>query len=382
MENRRDRVLTGQLPSPFAAQSLFLTLQLSVEDERHRVSHPNKPKMNRFATMAAAVLICAVGFYCIWRSSQPQVPLFVAKTGAPSARAEWHDGAWYWLEGAGTPAARVMRGDNSAPTVAVSASLITSYAIGPGKIATIAGMGNKWSISLANTAGGGSSTVWSGDREPRGLYFSDQRLYWLDQAPPAVPNADAFSPLAPSVRVMVMPMAGGAPTLVGSVMEIQGGRILGVKDGQITLTATRSGLQDVTTIYRIPIAGGVARRIAAETGQQQAVLSRDGVLYWTGPSREAAQPTRVVCVRRLGRDGRTEWLQDWLPYGGALYESGDSVYYVGGSGIPGVWPIGGANPLPQPAKLPTGYTALAVGNGGILLQSDSEKIPTLYRISL
>ena len=112
-------------------------------------------------------------------------------------------------------------------------------------------------------------------------------------------------------------------------------------------------------------------------------VASNGDLYWTGPSREAAQPARVVCVRRIGRDGRTEWLQDWLPYGGVLYESGSGVYYVGGgNGAVGVWPIGAANPLPQPTKLPAGYAATAVGNGDILVQSDTEKTPTLYRIPL
>ena len=88
-------------------------------------------------------------------------------------------------------------------------------------------------------------------------------------------------------------------------------------------------------------------------------------------------------MRRLGREGRTEWLQDWLPYGGALYESSSGAYYVGGgSGKSGAWPVGGANLLPQPAIIPTDYAATAVGNGEILIQADTDKNTTLYRIPL
>ncbi len=355
----------------------------TVEDERHRVSHRTNPKINPNLLRAIAVLVCAAGVLWIWRSSMPPTPSLLARSAAPVTVADWHDDAWYWLESAGGPGSRILRAAGSSTVAIVSEGLITSYTAGQGHIAWIVGKGDKWRVNLEGIDGTGKSAIWTGNREPHGLCVADSKLYWLEDTLPFLPNSSPMPPLDSRVQVVAAPLSGGSPAVVGEIMERHGSQVLGVHDGSIFVMATRQGLQDATVLYRCPVAGGMARRIAAETGDHRALLTHNGELYWTGPSRESAQPQRSICIRRIAGAGRTEWLQDWLPYGGRFYESTHGVYYVGGgSGVPFAFPVGGSNPLPQTAPIPDGYATVAVGNNEMLVRQIATGDNSLYRISL
>src|SRR5207248_2047076 len=133
----------------------------------------------------------------------------------------------------------------------------------------------------------------------------------------------------------------------------------------------------------LPLKGGLPKRVVAEVGSHNTLLSPDGTLYWTSPSRENSQPDRVVCVWRLGRDGKPEPIQDWLPFGGRLYGTGSGVCYIDGGFTASAWPIGAPRTLPQSLPLPAGYKAVAVGNGEVLLQQATiGKNAPIYRTVL
>ncbi len=300
------------------------------------------------------------------------------------ASAAWSDGSWCWLEAAGTQKSRLARSSGAAITQVAAFPEIRSFAVGDGKAAWIAGSAKKWTIGSASFEGTGQSTVWTGDHEPRGLLVANHRVYWLDQGPPLIAEADVLPPLNSRLRLLSAPVeGGGTPAVAGEIMESNGLQIVGIHGGEIYVSALRGNIQGITAIYRVPTDGGPVQRVAAETGAQQALLAHDGTLYWTAPSREAAQPERVVCVSRTASDGRPVTLQDWMPYGGHLYETPSGITYIDGAAIGAVWHIGDSRSLPTSVTMPPGYVALSVGNNEVLLQSNAVgKGVSLYRVSL
>ena len=306
----------------------------------------NIPQKRRNLYLVLAVFLGAAVLFAVWRILAPPIPTLLARPVAPASGAGLEDGNWYWLEGRGAKGSRVVRASGSGAAAIVTADQIASFAVGEGKVAWIAGDSDKWSIGLGSSSGAAPAVVWTGDRQPHGLCIAEHRLYWLAQTPPAVPDAGPMPPLDAGVRRDDRASGRGG---AGSRRRVDGAvgpsRCSGFRNGQIYLTVSRSGFQDVTAIYSLPIGGGAPHRIATELGQQNGLLSRDGTLYWTGQSREAAQPGQYLCVRRLGANGRTEWLEDWMPPDGRLFEGARGVYYVGGGGgARSAWLVGRSDP--------------------------------------
>jgi hypothetical protein len=339
--------------------------------------------MNPAMRAAIVLAVCAACAYAAWRIVVPPSPVPIATAHGPVSGAAWKDGAWYWLEAAGTPGARVMRVGGSRSGAVAAAAGITEFAVGDGRVAWIGGSGKNWSIGAAPLDGGAASAIWNGEQQPRGVCIAERRIYWLEQRPPPVPDSGPFPPLDSTVAVMSAPLDGGSATSIGTILEPMGGRVLGVHDSQIYVTTSRAKLHDVTADYRLPSGGGAAHRIAAGVGRQDALLSSTGTLYWTAPSPEASQPQRALCVRRLLRDGKIETLDDWLPTGGTLYETGQGIIYVDSSWSATAWPIGSGRGLAHAVPPPANFAVAAAGADGLLLRrTDAAKDVTLYRIPL
>ena len=337
-----------------------------------------------FARGTALVALCAAAGYFIWRSAQPPIPVLVVETHGAVAGTLWNRGVWYWIDDAGTPAARLVRSNGGAAVKLAADSGVTDFSVGDTKIAWTVREGTSWLIKAAAPDGSVPATVWTGEQEPHGICVAGSRIYWLQQLPPAARYAEPLPPLSNTVRLQAVSLTGGAPTSVGDIMEMQGAKVLGEHDGQVYVKLSRGSLQNVTVIVRVPAAGGAAQRLAAVHGEQDALVSRNGILYWTAASRESADVERVACVARLSSNGATEWLDDWLPSGGRLCEGADGVYYLGGNvGTGSAWPIQARRQLPEGFTLPLGFSALAVGSGEALVQEPGvAKSASLYRIPL
>jgi hypothetical protein len=348
------------------------------------VSNLPNTKKNPLSLSAIIALLCLVGGYLLWHVVVIPPPTLFAHPRAELANPTWHDGAWYWIEGSGKPGSRLVRGTGSGTTDVASMDQIRSYSVGAGKVAWIAGAGKGWTVSVASLDGTARQILWSGNLEPHGICIAERRVYWLEEALPLVPGNILLPPLASTIKVISAPVEGGGPnSIAGTVMELTGEQVVGVRDGQIYVAASRSGLQGATTIYRVPLAGGGARRVAGETGAQNGMLTRNGTLYWTAPSRESSQPESTFCVRRLDRDKGPETLEDWLPGGGKLYETAQGVYYVDAGYQATAWPIGNAKTLSKPAPLPPGFAVVAVGDREMLVrQSGGGATDPLYRMPL
>ncbi len=207
--------------------------------------------------------------------------------------------------------------------------------------------------------------------------------YWLRSKAALRPDAVIFPPLGPQVELMSSPLAGGESRVLSSIMEPAGDEVIGVSDGTVWFSAHRDSLHFATIIYRAPVAGGAAIRVTSETGQQVAVLTPTGALYWTAPSREAQNYDQIICVRRQVKSGNPETLNEWLPAAGRLFYTHHGMVYVDGELTPSAWPITTNADLPTPVRLPDGFCAIAAGDNDLLLRRKSDfgkKTAPIYRM--
>lgn len=329
-------------------------------------------------------LLCLTAVFLAVRSQIPQAPSRFADAGAAPVRMQWHEGAWYWLETPKNANARLMRADDSGARPIAEAKQIPSYFLADGKIAWTAQEADAWNIVTAAHDGSGKQTLWSGARAPRGLCLAEGHVYWLEQVPAAVPDSGPMPPLGNTLRVLSLPLEGGAPSEIASLMEPDGEQVVGVHSGRLYFTAYRPGPPGVTMIYQKALAGGEIKRIAGEAGRHHVLLSREGGLFWTAPSAEDSRANIAVCIRRLDAAGKPETVMDWLPVGGQIFETHRGLLYVDGSFQPMAWPVSASKQLPRPVPMGQDFGAVAAGNGELLLRRMYSSLSdyTLYRVSL
>jgi hypothetical protein len=290
----------------------------------------------------------------------------LARAADPPAMASIHAGVWYWVERPDGPGATLARAGQSGREVVATADAIGSYDVDGPSAAWCARSGQGWSIQASPAAGAQSHELWSGATKPGGLRLLGERLYWAVTVPPTQPDAGPYPPLGPMLRVLSVPLAGGAPTVLSTIMDPGEASVLGRSGDSLYICAVRATVPEQTVVYRLPVGGGAARRVVGERGRQSALATRSGDLYWLAPSRESSR-SDLVCIRRLGKDDRIETLSDWVPSYGMLYETRRGVCCIDGSPSPAVWPVGENRALPRPLTMPDGCLPLAVGEGEALL---------------
>ena len=345
-------------------------------------NHPDTRQKPGLFLLLLVLLILAGGFFVL--RGRTQNPIVFAQAGASLTEVMWREGNWYWLEAAGKPGSRLIRANASGSLPPIAAPGINAYAVADGMAVWSAHDGNHWTITLAAADGSGKNTLWAGEQELSGLCIAEGRVFWMVSIPPTLPESGPLPPLTNKLQIVSVPTAGGSPEVIATLLETTGKQVIGVHDGQLYVSAVRHTSPEVTTIYRVALNGGSAHRVAGETGVQPALLTKEGALYWSAPSRESTQRDKVVCIRRLGKEDKPETLTDWLPGGGHLYESGRGVCYVDGDPLPAAWAVSAGLELPRSIPLPQDFSVLSVGNGELLLKSSaspSANFP-IYRMGL
>ena len=326
-------------------------------------------------------LLCLLAVFFVLRARFMH-PTLIGQAHAPVKEAMRSGGSWYWLEGVGKPGARLMRASASSLQPIAASDGLGSYAVAEGKVVWAAREGDHWSLTLASADGSGQQKVWSGPREPHGLYLTVDHIYWLDQLPPTVPDSGPLPPLGPTLQLVAVPVSGGASTIIATLLEPLAGRVIGIHGDQIYVSAMRPGAPGVTTLYRIALLHGAPKRVAGETGLQSSILTQDGALYWSAPSRESSQFDRVVCIRRLGKDDQPETLTDWMEGRGRLYETERGVCYVDGDVSPKAWLLTVRKELPRALPLPENYAVLAAGDRELLLVALGTDSIMVYQVGM
>lgn len=329
-------------------------------------NEPTK-KPNRLRSLIIFGAIALIGAVVLLRLRSLHTADFFVNARGPISKATKQDGSWYWLEGVGKTGIRLARVGGRVEKDIANAEQITSYAVSSGKVAWISKDKTNWSVSIASVDGTGKQVVWSGTQEPHGVCIAENRLIWLQSVPALILDSGSLPPLTGTTQIVSVPITGGAPAVIATLLELNGKQIIGIQGGQVYAAAYRDAYPGVTAIYRAPLSGGNARRIVGETGDQSAILTKDGSLYWTAPSREATHYQTTVCIRRLGKDGKPETFTDWLPSLGKLYDSAHGIYYVDGSFLPSLWLVSGRTDLPRSIAMPENSEPLSVGDNEVLI---------------
>src|SRR5205085_9976916 len=134
--------------------------------------------------------------------------------------------------------------------------------VGDGKLAWSAHEGAGWNLYLAAADGSGKRSLWSGAQEPRGVGIAEGRIFWMQAMPPAVTDSGPLPPLESTLQVVSVGVDGGAPQALTTLLEPEGGQVIGAHAGQLYVSAYRAGTHGITAIYRIPLTGGMALRVA------------------------------------------------------------------------------------------------------------------------
>jgi len=325
--------------------------------------------------------------YSMVRASSPPQPVaFVQASSSPLFPLLRGD-SWYWIERLPDRKMRLVRAKRDAmgqPQALATADALPAYDAADGQVAWIAQEGRRWMVYVSSADGENRRVLWSGPNEAHSVRLVGGRVYWTASGPAAAPNSGPFPPLAPTLQIVSVPSDGGTPALVTTLLDTGRGRLLGFADGALYLAVYRPITPYSTALYRVPLDGALPRRVAGESGESQALLTRDGALYWLALSRESVNMYGIACIRRLDRGGRPETLSDWLSAGGALFETDRGVFYVDGTHNPGLWPAGASGDLPRPRPLPDGFSAVAASGAEVLLRrTDAPRNNImLYRIPM
>lgn len=312
----------------------------------------------------AVILIAAAGFVSAVRAVRGPTPQRLAEVGSLPVEATQHDGAWYWIERPKKGKARLVLAAASGVKVVASADAISGYDVDGGRVVWSARDGSQWSVTLADT-NTSRRTVWTGAEAAGRPCFGAGRVLWSIVRPGLLRGVSPVAALGASVQVMSAD-ADNRASPVAALPESEA-RVLGAHSGQVYVSAVRRDRPQTTAIYAVPLAGGPPRRLAAEQGAYPAVLRSDGILVWSGRSRDSSNPT-VDCVRSFGSGGPAVTDADWLPPVDGIFGVGSATYYVDAGGQPAVWRVRTSAELASRIAPPTGFDPVAVGDRDILLR--------------
>jgi len=221
-----------------------------------------------------------------------------------------------------------MGGPHQQPAVVARGAGWTDLALSGGDCFILSrGQGTLLRVPLQ--AGASPVVAASGLAQPNGLFAAGDTLYWLETAT-APGSVLAFVPTAgPMLRLRMRDGAGAIRTIsdwpgARGLATLPGSDIVGATPTEVYARVIRPAS---TEFVRFRLPSGEAERVAIESGSQHAVV-REGQLYWTAPSDEAASDAAVAQVRRPAEDGGVETVAEWLPAPGVLLARPDGTWYA------------------------------------------------------
>ena len=313
------------------------------------------------------------------REAPLPTPALLYRTPNSISAPEWRNGEWYWLETSKKPMSQLVRTKASTTQVLFSGTVITGYAVGEKKLASVQKDGKNWEVKIENLDASDEHVIWSGEREPHGIWLSDGKVFWMLNSPPKAKDALPFPTLEGALQLVSMPEetkanSGAKPDLIATLPERMGEQFIGVAQGEAVVSCFREGGIGVTAIYRIDLKTGKYNRIAGEIGRRRALTAKRGDLYWVGSSLEAATSYSIASIHRIKQSSdnaasKTETLTDMLPAGGSLFETANGIIYIDGNQQPQLWRLGAKGDADQAVKEPEGYFYVAAEGQDALLQS-------------
>ncbi|MGQ9732180.1 MAG: hypothetical protein ACUVX8_13030 [Candidatus Zipacnadales bacterium] len=294
-------------------------------------------------TIVVALLILGVVGAYFWGG----VPYAVYQTAGEIMTLGADERGVFWLEGkrgqpeAGGALYAMGRGDRQARCLFADSGL--TVVAGTGEfIAGLQRVEESGRVLLIPRLGGTPKVLADDLSLPTGLAVGEGQVFWSETTLAAVPHAPHI-PIAQAWSVIKsVPLVGGEARPVAYLSsEARGmqGELLGVQRGCLYMVhrIDEQNAPGWSVIRAIPLDGRTPESWATEQGLQTGLL-REGWLYWTGASDEAAYPVYSRTVRRksLSGEAASETLTDWLPPDGRLCWAGGHLYL---GAMDGTWRV-------------------------------------------
>lgn len=315
--------------------------------------------------LIVAVLICALSAFAL-RPKAPMAPPAFGKVKSLPQFVSRHKGSWFWLEMDKQKAKRLVSADGGGLHTLAEAEELSRYAVSDDTLVWSARQGKKWTLFRSGLNGREPRSLWSGDEEPLGLNIVQGRIFWVHRLPAPLPDSGPFSPLLPTLEILALSSEGGVAQPVGRIPESEDGEILGGHDDSLYVITYRNAMPVKYCIYRVPMNTGAAVRVVGEAGRFNALLTREGSLYWIAHSSEVTPANSAACIKRLDKAGKPETLTDWLPGQGRFFETPRGILYMDNGTSAHFWQVGTVDRFPEPLAMPQGFIALGAGDDALL----------------
>ncbi|NLH99056.1 MAG: hypothetical protein GX446_06135 [Chthonomonadales bacterium] len=330
--------------------------------------HTTRPTV-RWAIWAAGILVigASLAVYAA-RTRLVAIPLCVAEAVPEQARLVGD--TWVWLERT-NGATKVVSVRSGRRVVLAAHEDVVSLEASPESVAWIGKAGDAWEIRTARIDGSNASTAASMKERPLAVWTDGSRLAWVVEIPSPATAANFLPPLGPQTQIWLA--AGGAAHPIAEVAEgFVSAQLRGMLNGTLYLAGVRNEGIRSTVLYAVSPAMP-PRRFAAEIGARSTLMTADGRIYWTAPSR-GSNSLLTGCVRSA-EPGKLEptTVADWLPAGGRLAETARGVV-VTGAGTETAWLVSPQKRLGVPLPMLPDQWPVAAG-GHVLLTVHRAKTP-------
>ncbi|MFM7323012.1 MAG: hypothetical protein ACKO5K_16050 [Armatimonadota bacterium] len=320
-----------------------------------------------FVVAAFVVSALAAAWLLVPRSATFRAPAPLGKAGAVPNDVRRSDGVWYWVERPPKGKARLMAARAGAsPRALAEEDVVDGYDVAGGTVAWSGRSGKEWVVRVS-AGGNAPRTLRSGPTEAHGPCVDGTDVVWMERTEAVASGLETLPTLGGVLKVMRCGIASGTPAVAAQVPDAGRGVVIGRSGDAWWVAAMRIDFPGSTVVWRVPAAGGAAQRVVSVSGPTAPVRASGGDLLLVSPSRESTSPVSSVVLVRLRADGTAQRLSDWLPEGGAAFDSGKGVFYSDRESPPRLWRPRGIDALPEPFDAPAGHHAIAASEGHLLL---------------
>lgn len=319
------------------------------------------------------VVVAGVAVYAA-RSRLVAVPLCVAESVPEQARLVRD--TWVWLE----------RREGNVSVVSMHAGRriviathdeVASLSTSKDAVAWIGKDGDAWTIRRAGLDGSNVTEFARVDGTPLAVWTDGQQVLWAVDRGPSSSVAEFIPPLGSRTEIRLAVGTAGQP--IAEIAErFAEAHILGKRNGTVYLAGVRAEGIRCTVLYAIG-ADSPPRRFAGEVGAHSAMMTEEGSVYWTGPSR-GSNSLLTGCIRAARPDSlEPQTIADWLPAGGRLHATTRGLV-VTGAGTETAWRVLPSARLGEPLPMLPDQWPVAAG-GDLLLTVHRAKTPGRVAVS-
>ena len=338
------------------------------------VSNRKRTALSYGPALASAVALLSAVAY-VTAPLRQGTPVLASKSVTALASPVYVSGTWYWVQQKSDHHCSLVKLTGGQPSEVAHDEVITGISATSAHIAYIGGAANQLQLKIVEASV--PRVLCAAAAPGRTVIVDGDYVYWTESVAPQVPAAAGVPAFSGHTDIKRVPVSGGNPAVIGTVLETGEVTLAGVSRGRLVMVCHRHTLKGMTSIYALPVNGGEPVRLAGASGLQSAAVTPDGAIWCSSAGRAASNPALVSCSKRVGADGHLTQFSDWLPANGTLFTAGNRVAYLDGTTYPALWRPEDARSLPTKVAIPAGFVVLAAGgtDGLDLLLRPEESTP-------